>query len=143
MTLFVVASVFAVLVVFGGRFVVDRVSRALERRQEENDWILSTGLAPGSWYTGYQKRVDLLKNVGVGGGALEWMKDRYKRKLERRLYGMLRYVEESNVIQDDSIRRTMAATIRTIGRSWEESSWEEVTGQRDEGHSTEWQHPTP
>ena len=132
LTLLIIASVFAALVVFGGRFIVQRIGNALEQRQEASDWILSTGLAPPSWYMPYQKRIDLLRRLGLGESGVAWVQDRYKRRLERRLRGMLRYVEASNVISDDAIRRTMASTIRSIGRSWEESTWQAVTSQAQE-----------
>ncbi len=133
LTLLIIAMVFAVVVVFGGRLVVNRVTTALSRRHHELEWILSTGLAPEHWTHRFQRRLGFMQSVGFGPGAIGAATRWYKNRLERRLYGLLRYVEGSNIIADEAIRRTMASTLRHVGRTWEESTWEDVVPQDDAG----------
>ena len=132
LTLVIIAALFGLTLFLGGRFAAERISWAVGKRQEENDWIFTTGLAPPTWYRSYQRRLDFLERLGASDTLLDRVKDRYKRRLERRLHRMLRSIERSNVIPDDKLRRTMVSNVRFVGRSWEESSWEEVTGQADD-----------
>ena len=131
LTLLVIALVFAVLVVFGGRFIVNRVGVALNRRHGETEWILNTGIAPPQWHKRYSSMLRFIDRLGAGDGLKNRAKAFCKRRLERRLLGLLRYVEGSNVINDEAIRASMASTIRQVGKSWEESTWEQVTGEVD------------
>ena len=129
LTLLVIALAFALLVVFGGRFVVNRVGSALSKRHGETEWILGSGLAPPEWHRRYSAVLHFLRQLGFGSRALTRVKALFKRRLEYRLLGLLRYIEASNVINDETIRSTMAGRLRQIGKQWEESSWEQVTGQ--------------
>lgn len=132
LTLLVIAVVFSLLVVFGGRFIVSRVGAAVTRRHDETEMILSTAVAPPTWYRRCTRLLRFAARLGASARSIAFMKDRCKRRLERRLLGLLRYIEASNVINDEDIRRTMAANIRHVGRSWEELTWEEVIGVDDE-----------
>lgn len=128
LTLFGIALVFAILVVFGGRLMVNRVGSAVSRRHDETTWVLSTGIAPRHWSRRYTRLIRALDRVGAGNRLSAFVRARCKRRLERRLLGLLRYIEGSNVINDEPIRRDMASKLRQVGRAWEESSWEAVVG---------------
>lgn len=132
LTLLVIAVAFAVVVVFGGRLVANRVTAAVSRRHHELEWVLNTGLPPEHWTYRFKRRLRFLRSLGCTRGVIDAFKRRYKDRLERRLYELLRYVEMSNVITDEEIRRSMASTLRHVGRTWEESAWEDVVPAGDD-----------
>lgn len=128
LTLLGVALVFSIVVVLGGWLAINKVGAALDRHHQERQWILSTGLAPESWYGRCERLLEFLERIHVGSRLLRILERACKRQLERRLARLIRYIAESNVINDEKIRRSLSGTLRRIGRSWEDSSWEEVTG---------------
>ncbi len=124
LTLLVIAAVFAVVVVFGGRFVIGRVGNAMDRHFQQLDFILSTGLPPAAWTKQGQRVVSVLEGVGFSGALAQRAKNYFKRRLEDRLLNTIRQIERSNIITDEAVRKDMASRLRAAGRSWEELDWD-------------------
>lgn len=128
LTLIAVSLVFSLVVIAGGRFAINYIGAAIDRQQRDQQWIIATGLVPDNWSKRYRRRIALLERTGARKGLLDALKRRYKTRVERRLAGQVRYIAESNVINDEGVRRSLATAMRSVGRSWEESSWDEITG---------------
>jgi hypothetical protein len=128
LTLIAVSLVFSLVVIVGGRLAITYIGAAIDRQQREQQWIIATGLVPDTWSKRYRRRLALLERAGASAGLLDWVKRRYKIRVERRLAGLVRYIAESNVINDEGVRRSLATAMRSVGRSWEQSSWDEMTG---------------
>lgn len=136
LTLLTIALAFALVVVLGGRLAVNRMAKAVGRRHGDLEWVLNTGLAPHRWADPLERRLRLWRRLRVPPGTLDFARRRYKDRLERRLLGMVRYVERSNVVPESGTRRAIAGTLRHVGREWEQSSWEEIVPQEDRSEST-------
>lgn len=130
LTLLVIAIVFAVCIVLGGTIALRWINTVLSREQETLDWVVSAGLAPPSWSTRERRILAMTHRLGAPSGLETRIKRLAKRRMERRLLGLIRSIERSNVITEEGLRNQTTATLREIGRRWESSSWEEVVGDR-------------
>lgn len=133
LTLLGIAVVFVVFVIGGGFLALRWIDFVLTREQTTIDRLLSTGLAPHRWWKRQWNVIELVQWVGAPAAFLRGLKAVLKRRLEYRLAGLIRYLERSNVIPDDHLRGSTAATLRNIGTRWENSTWEEVVGLDDDG----------
>jgi hypothetical protein len=128
LTLFGIIAVFIGMIWAGGFATTRLVGRAVQHQHEQTDWIMETRTAPKKWSRGQHRVLRFIHAAGLPRRMSERVKAFFKRRLELRLARLMRYFERASFFPDEDTRDTYVNAIRHIGYSWEQSTWEEITG---------------
>ena len=110
--------VFVGLVVVMGRFAVGRMERSVSGRFEEADFIINTGLAPGSWTARYHRNLKRMERCGTSDPRRTRYEEVARRRLVRRLRRLERYFNRTSLFGDEATRRHITSRIKTVKNSW-------------------------
>ena len=113
--------VFVGLVVVMGRFALGRMERSVSGRYGEADFIINTGLAPGSWTARHHRTLKRMERRGAGDSRRMRYEEVARRRLVRRLRRLERYFERASLFGDEASRRHTTSRMRAVANSWSES----------------------
>ena len=117
-----ITIVFVLFVVFVGRALLRRMERSVARPHNEADFIMGTGLAPGSWTAGYHRALARLEARGASEERKARLEKGARRRVVRKLQRLQRYFERASIFGDEATRRAMVHTMRTVVGQWKESN---------------------
>lgn len=113
--------VFVGIVVVMGRFAIGRMERSVSGRFQEADFIINTGLAPGSWTARYHRTLKRMERRGTSDPRRMRYEKVARRRLVRRLRRLERYFDRTSLFGDEATRRHTTSRIQTVGNSWKEN----------------------
>ena len=131
--LILVAIVVAFLLVFwvGSSYTSRAFSRIAAQHGEDTEWIVQSGIAPPGWADPQKKRMARLESSGASPQRLARTKERYREGLLARLERHLRYLERATLFRTEYERNDLTDRVREVGRSWENSRWEQIVGEEE------------
>ncbi|MEX2534519.1 MAG: hypothetical protein WD273_02875 [Trueperaceae bacterium] len=108
-------------------------ARIANRHGEDTEWIVQSGIAPPEWSDGQKQRIARMEAMGASPQRLDRAKARYREWLIARLERHLRYLERATVFRNEYERNDLTDRLREVGRSWENSRWEQIVGEEEFG----------
>lgn len=120
--MFGVVVFFGFFVIFVGRAVLKRMERSVARPFSEADFIMGTGLAPGTWTAGYHRALARLEARGASEQRKARLEKGARRRVVRKLLRLQAYFERASIPSDEASRRAMVHTMGTVVGQWKESS---------------------
>jgi len=101
-------------------FATRIVAKNIEKTHKTTESIINTKLPPKEWISKWGRKIEKLSDNPVDSARRDRLKLQAKDYSLKKLASLIKYYENSNLVEDEETRSIILEELREIGRSWEE-----------------------
>jgi hypothetical protein len=100
-------------------------AKNIEKTHKTAEYIISTRMPPEDWLERWKKKIKSVKNSSGDSKKIDHLGLQARDFSLKRLVSLIRYFENSNLVEDEETRKVILQELIDVGRFWKEN-WEVI-----------------
>jgi hypothetical protein len=100
-------------------------AKNIEKTHKTAEYIISTRMPPEDWLERWKKKIKSVKNSSSDSKKIDHLGLQARDFSLKRLVSLIRYFENSNLVEDEETRKVILQELIDVGRFWKEN-WEVI-----------------
>lgn len=100
-------------------------AKNIEKTHKTAEYIISTKMPPEDWLEKWKKKIKSVKNSSGDSKKIDRLKLEARDSSLKKLTSLIKYFENSNLIEDEETRKIIIEELIGVGRFWKEN-WDEI-----------------